>query len=385
MSMPKLVPERPHILFLFSDTGGGHRSATEAVIEALGLEYQDRISTEMVDILKDYSPLPFNALPAIYPLMVKAPRVWGTGYHLSDGRRRTRLLNTLAWPYVRQSLQRLISRHPCHLIVSAHPLSNDPVVRALGPCRPVFITMVTDMVDTHALWYHSGVDLCIVPTEAARRRALEHGLSPDQVIATGLPVADRFCRTDGARNTLRGRFGWPSDRFTVLLVGGGEGMGPIKQSARAIAEGCPAATLVIIAGRNQKLKDQLTELDWPIPTFVYGFIDEMPEFMRAADVLVTKAGPGTISEALIAGLPMVIYSRLPGQEDGNVQYVVAERAGVWAPRVEQIVAAIQTWQADPQAHAEAVRACQRIARPNAARRIAKILAESVNAEAGVQF
>jgi 1,2-diacylglycerol 3-beta-galactosyltransferase len=290
-----------------------------------------------------------------------------------------RIVNTFAWPYVRRSLKRLISRHPCDLIVSAHPLSNEPMVRALGSRRPGFITMVTDMVDTHALWYHPRVDLCIVPTEAARWRALEHGLRSDQVIATGLPVAERFCRTEGTPNTLRAKFGWPTDRFTVLLVGGGEGMGPIKQSARAIADSCPAASLVIIAGRNQKLKDQLTSMDWPIPTFVYGFIDEMPEFMRAANVLVTKAGPGTISEALIAGLPMVIYNRLPGQEDGNVKYVVAERAGVWAPRVDQIVAAIQTWQADLQAHAQAVRACQRLARPNAARRIAKILVQSVNA------
>jgi 1,2-diacylglycerol 3-beta-galactosyltransferase len=74
---------------------------------------------------------------------------------------------------------------------------------------------------------------------------------------------------------------------------------------------------------------------------VYGFVQDMPDFMRAADVLITKAGPGTISEAFIAGLPMILYSRLPGQEDGNVGYVVDNGAGVWAPRPDAVVQ--DTW------------------------------------------
>jgi 1,2-diacylglycerol 3-beta-galactosyltransferase len=103
--------------------------------------------------------------------------------------------------------------------------------------------------------------------------------------------------------------------------------------------------------------------------------------MRAADFLVTKAGPGTISEALIAGLPMVIYSRLPGQEDGNVTYVVSEGAGVWAPRPEQIVSALQNWIKNPQERTRVAAACQRLARPQAARQVAGILLEKVNIKA----
>jgi 1,2-diacylglycerol 3-beta-galactosyltransferase len=116
---------------------------------------------------------------------------------------------------------------------------------------------------------------------------------------------------------------------------------------------------------------------WPIPIFVYGFVREMPDFMRAADILVTKAGPGTISEALIAGLPMILYSRLPGQEDGNVTYVVSEGAGLWAPRPEQIVSALQSWIRRPEQRSQAAEACRKLARPNAARQIAGLLAERV--------
>src|SRR4030066_354526 len=77
--------EKPNILFLFSDTGGGHRSATEAVIEALQIEYGDQVTTKMVDIFKDAAPPPLDRMPDLYPYMVKMPHVWGTGYRLSNG------------------------------------------------------------------------------------------------------------------------------------------------------------------------------------------------------------------------------------------------------------------------------------------------------------
>ena len=80
--------KKPHILFLFSDTGGGHRSAAEAIIEALQLEYGDAVTTEMVDFFKSHAPLPLNKLPDWYPDMVKAPHLWGLSFKISDGRLR---------------------------------------------------------------------------------------------------------------------------------------------------------------------------------------------------------------------------------------------------------------------------------------------------------
>jgi 1,2-diacylglycerol 3-beta-galactosyltransferase len=171
--------------------------------------------------------------------------------------------------------------------------------------------------------------------------------------------------------------GWPQDLPIILLVGGGEGMGPLEKTALAIAEAGLPAGLVVVAGRNQGLKRRLEARAWPMPTFIYGFVREMPDFMRAADILVTKAGPGTVSEAINAGLPMILYSRLPGQEDGNVTFVIAEGIGSWAPRPEQIVNALFHWLEHPEQRARAVENCQRVARPQAARQIAKILGEKV--------
>lgn len=373
--MTQTQVKRPHILFLFSDTGGGHRSAAEAIIEALQLEFGQALTTEMVDIFKDHAPPPFNYLPALYPKMVRLPQVWGFGYRLSNGERRTNLIVSSAWPYIRNSTRQMIASHPSDMIVSVHPVANGPVLRVQGKNRTPFITVVTDLVTTHAMWYHPKADLCLVPSQPAYERAILFGLRPEKVRVVGLPVADRFCQPPGDKTALRQKYGWPLQRPLILLVGGGEGMGPLETVAHAIAANCPQATLVVIAGRNQALKARLEAFPWPIPTFIYGFVREMPEFMHAADILVTKAGPGTISEAFNAGLPLVLYSRLPGQEDGNVTYVVSEGAGIWAPQPQKIVAALNTWLQDPARRLEAAAACRRLARPQAARQIARLLVE----------
>jgi 1,2-diacylglycerol 3-beta-galactosyltransferase len=369
-------PKRPHILFLFSDTGGGHRSATEAIIEAIHLEYGERIFTEKVDFFKEYAPPFFRKMPDWWPHIARPPQsyAYGLGFHLSDGPAQVRFMNDTAWPYVRKAARKLVEEHPSDLIVSLHPVAVAPMLRILGDHRPPFVTIVTDLVTTHALWFNPRADLCIVPTEGARKRALRYGMQPEQVKVIGLPVADRFCQQSCLREAIRDRLGWPQDQPVIVLVGGGEGMGPLEEIATAIANANLQAALVIITGRNHKLRERLTSRAWPMPTFVNGFVREMPDYMAAADILVTKAGPGTISEAFNAGLPLILYSRLPGQEEGNVTYVVEEAAGVWAPNSDQIVSVLQSWIEHPEQRAKAATACRRLARPQAARQIARTLA-----------
>jgi 1,2-diacylglycerol 3-beta-galactosyltransferase len=303
---------------------------------------------------------------------------------MSDGHRRARLLTGSAWLYVRKRTRALLAQHRSDLIVSVHPLANAPALRALRPLgenRPLFVTVVTDLVTTHALWYHRRADLCLVPSEQARSRALACGLKPSQVQVTGLPVTERFCQPLGDQRQLRADLGWPLNTPVILLVGGGEGMGPLEKTAQEIAAQLAraglTAALVIVAGRNKQLEEKLSAFRWPIPTQVYGFVKEMPDFMRAADILVTKAGPGTISEAFIAGLPLVLYSRLPGQEEGNVRYVTAQGAGVWAPRPEASAETVCEWIAFPEKRQRAADASRRLARPEAARQIAQILGRNL--------
>lgn len=373
MMLQPTNPEQARILFLFSDTGGGHRSAAEAIIEALQIQYGDAIQTEMVDIFKQYAPKPFDLLPELYPIMVRVPQAWGWGYYISNDSRRAKLIADSAWPLVRQNIRKLVKSHPSDLIVSVHPIANAPILRALGERRPPFITVVTDLVTTHAFWYHRRVDLCIIPTEEARQRAFLCGLREDQVKVIGLPVAQRFCQPPADKPTVRQKLGWPQDRPILLLVGGGEGMGPMERVALNVDRFPLPVCLVVVCGRNQKLRLSLESRQWKQTVKIYGFVHDMPDFMQAADILITKAGPGTITEAINAGLPMLLYSRLPGQEDGNVSYVVSRGAGFWTPTNESLTQALKNWLENPESYQQAVQACRKIARLTAAMDIAKII------------
>jgi len=369
--------KKPHILFLFSDTGGGHRSATEAIIEAIELEYGDAVTTEMVDFIKSHAPLPLNKMPDWYPDMVKAPQLWGLSFKMSDGRRRARAITASMWPYVGRAAKAMVKNYPADLIVTVHALANTVILKALGHNRPPFITVVTDMVSTHALWYDQRSDLILVPTEKARQRAIKYNMNPKRVRVVGQPVAERYCVPIGNKESLRENLGWERDKTIVLLVGGGEGMGPISKTAREIAASGLDVALVIVAGRNERLKKHLESIEWPIPVHIYGFTRELPDFMRATDVLVTKAGPGTIAESLNANLPIILYAKLPGQEDGNVTFVVEEKVGVWAPQPEDVVKTLREWVQKPEIRLHYVENCRRTARPDASRQIARAIGETL--------
>jgi 1,2-diacylglycerol 3-beta-galactosyltransferase len=298
-------------------------------------------------------------------------------FDISDGRPQARVVTSAFWPYVRNAARKLVRDHHSELIVSVHPLANSFALRALGKNRPPFVTVVTDMVTTHALWFDRRADQILVPTEMARQRALEYNMPPEIVRVVGQPVSQRCSAPVGDKRILREKLGWPQDKLIVLLVGGGEGMGPLAETARAIDTSGLDVCQVIVAGRNARLEAELKELNWENPTHIYGFTRDMPDFMRGADFLVTKAGPGTIAEALIASLPIVLYAKLPGQEDGNVTFVETEGAGIWAPDPLLVVRALTRWICRPQERQKVIDNCQRMARPDAAQQIAQILGEQL--------
>ena len=136
--------------------------------------------------------------------------------------------------------------------------------------------------------------------------------------------------------------------------------------------------LAVIAGRNEALRNSLENADLKTPAFIYGFVENMPDLMNAADILLSKAGPGTISEAFIAGLPIILYSKMPGQENGNVDYVLNENAGVWAPSPEEILATLRHWIDNPEALAEMAAISKSLAMPDASYTIAQRIIDTVS-------
>ena len=375
-----MIPKNkiPRLLFLYSDTGGGHRSAVEAILEGLELEFPHRYMADKVDFFREYAPPPLNMAPEIYPVVSKNARLWGLSYHLSDGQHQVDMVTRAASPYLYMASRKMLNEHPADLVVSVHPLMNTYIRQVVHRRHLLFATVVTDMVSTHALWFDHQADLILLPTEIARERGLELGIAAEKMQVCGLPVAEKFRLQAESKADLRRKLDWPDAKLSLLLVGGGEGMGPLEATAAALDSSGLPVSLVIVAGRNQRLKDRLENREWHIPHKILGFAKNMPDLMRAADVLITKAGPGTISEAFIAGLPIILYSRLPGQEEGNVLYVIGEGAGTWAPEPAMVVSVVKNWINHPDRLAETTQASQNLARPDAARQIAHQLMNLVS-------
>lgn len=338
------------VLILMSDTGGGHRAAAEAIREALFIQHgQSSVHVELVDVFREYSPVPLKYMPEFYPWWINHSKSsWGVGYNLSNTKRRAKILSQGMYVTIESGLKRMIREHPADVVVCVHSVLTRPAMRALlrFERRPPFVVVVTDLVSTHHFWYDRQCERCLVPTQPAYERGLESGLRPEQLRITGLPVHPRFSKDLPLKEDARRTLGWDLNRPAVLLVGGGEGMGPIYKTARAINARRLNCQLVIIAGHNRALKDQLESSDWNQPTRVYPFVKDMPTLMAATDILVTKAGPATISEACIAGVPMILYDAIPGQETGNVDYVTQNKVGVFAPDPYAVSAVVEEWLAE---------------------------------------
>ena len=174
---------------------------------------------------------------------------------------------------------------------------------------------------------------------------------------------------------MKGKLGLKPDLPALLLVGGGEGMSKVFPIARAIAGARLPAQLLVVTGRNRSLRRRLESVDWEIPTTIFGFVDNMPQLMAASEVIVTKAGPATISEAIACGLPIILSGAIPYQEDRNVAYVEESGVGRLAEEPGEIANLLREWlQPGNKGLSRMARNARRLAQPEATLEVAHLIA-----------
>ncbi len=309
----------------------------------------------LADPLMAQGPAVVRRLASLYsPVIQRSRTAWGAVYHTGNTRPTFAAIRAVFGPGVRKVLVELIGEHDPDVILSVHPLLNHVSHQAIERSgRPRgLMTVITDLVDFHRGWTFSQADLVVAPTEVARKVAIRRRVPSDRVKLLGLPVDLRFRPpAPGEKQALRRRFGLDEGRFTVLVMGGAAGAGSLLNQVRALAWDPHQWQLIVVCGRNERLRTSLSRLRFATPTLVLGFVDNMPELMRASDVAVTKAGPGAIVEALATGLPLILNGYLPGQETPNVDFVVDSGFGIFAPRSDDIVEEVRvlaeggpTWQ-----------------------------------------
>ena len=372
-------------LFLISDTGGGHRSAANAMTAALDEIKEPFAFEHRIEDVAAHCAFPLTQLGLGYSMALRyAPPVYGALYYATNGRRRYRALVRFCEPLYRERLRDLFLSYKPDVIVSVHPLLNHAALRAradAGMQHVPIVTVITDLGKVHESWLIPDADAMVVPAREVYERALSRGVPPSRLRLLGQPIHPKFDDVHGTKAELRAHLGLPQDALIVMLMAGGEGGGKLLPTTLALARAKLPIHLLVVCGRNEPLRMKLDEMSVTLPTpmTVLGFTDAIPEYFRAVDLLVTKAGPGSLAEANAAQLPVVVYDYVPGQERGNVDFVRSNGVGSVALHgAAEVVSAVRNMIRTPDRLTQIRHNQELVAPVRSSRRIAALIAQIAN-------
>ncbi len=350
--------------------GAGHLQAAAALEEAWRL-FRPTDSVLRLDVL-DFTPRLYRKayVEGYVKLVEHAPELWGMLFdktdHLALSRKMTRVRRTLArWPAAKFIRELRRFRPDAVLCTHYMPLEILGRLKAEGQGHPTPFTasVVTDF-EAHALWMEPAVDLYCVAAEETRARLIARGAVPETVVVTGIPISPRFSRPLRPGG-LRKQMGLRDDLPVLLVLGGGFGMGPVRAILEQLNKLERVVQTVVVCGRNVELRRDLAVLERRHPTHVLGFVNNMQEWMAAADLVITKPGGLTTSEALALGKPLFVLNPIPGQEAANSDFLLERGAAIKANRVEDVPFRLEQLIGSHQL-ARLARAARKLGRPSAA-------------------
>jgi 1,2-diacylglycerol 3-beta-galactosyltransferase len=308
---------------------GGHWTAAHAIAEELRDTLPRGAEINVVDVFDSpYARPAFARFAHSYELLVRLfPLLCLVAAVVMNGRRQVKLIEALAGLcFSRDAVATLLYPEQPDLIVSdALNFGQLALARNLLGERASstrFVVMVTDPVTLHWLWWTDAADWYFVGTDvAARHCTTTFGIHPDLVRQVEMPVRAAFYERR-SKQEARQALGLDPEAFTVVFMGGTSGAGAMEKFIGAVDAADLPIQKVAITGKNDALRQQLAGRFDPSRLRVHGFVDNVHEFMQAADLLVTKAGPGTITEGLASGVPVCISGHFPWTEQGNTDYYV---------------------------------------------------------------
>ena len=365
------------ILILYTTFGSGHLSASKALAEAF-LRFPD-VEVETRDILEMTDPLIKKAMQATYNrLSEQAPRLYRTFYEGSDTKdigdqlTSNQILGLVGAPFL-QKLRHYIEDMSPDVIVCTQQL---PAVfynhfRMDGKFSQPFYIVVTDFV-AHSSWINVGAAGYFLPSDVTAWLLRQMGVEEYLLHVTGIPIKLELT-VEKDQMTVREQRGYPLDSPLVALFGGGLDPQRVRLMVTQMLQSPIQGTMVLVAGRNKKLIDALSDLvgNATVKLEKYQHIDFVDDLVAASDLVITKSGGLIVSEILARGTPMIIIDPIPGQEEWNADFVAGEGAGIQIRMPEMVPAATLSLLS----HSERVKAmgenARRVGRPRAALRIAE--------------
>ena len=371
-----------NILILAASAGSGHLVAAQGLQQTYeALAPASRIINR--DCLDYIAPWASRLYRSAYTFLTsKAPNAWRQLYNNFDqAGPRPSVSNTRSAGLLLQQVltakvpARIEAEHP-RAVVTAHFMPGQ-ILGHIERSYPVY-EVITDYV-VHGSWINEGVDGYFVASDEAREMTTARGVDPALVHVTGIPVRPPFANPPH-REDARRTFGIPPDELTVLLVSGGWGAGSLSEIAHGIAHIRYPMTLVTVAGSNETERRRLGATAWPahVNHIGFGFTQQMADIMAAADLLVTKAGGLTVAEGTALGLPFVLLPPIPGQEEGNANWLEHHGAGLVARNPRELHWHVERMMFNKGFRQEFAARSRELGKPNAARAIIEAVTRQIS-------
>lgn len=330
--------EDEKILILYASFGEGHKQVAVALEEEINATFAPDISLSL-DIMKITHPYTssfthtmyrqiITTIPSMYSYLYR--KTYSRGW-LSQG------ISTLLLTGA-DKLADVIETVQPTIIISTYPFAAG-LVDKLKKDQRIHVPSITVLTDyaIHSYWIHETTDMYFVGSDLLKQRLIDLGISADKIRFTGIPVRSQFHHYDRLDPLQIGPF--CPDRFTLLIMGGGEGLfGNETALFRNLDEVEVPIQVIIVCGKNQKLKVHLEKelRDSKHDIHIYGFVEDIQQLMAIADVMISKPGGITTTEALTMELPLLIQHVLPGQEEENVHYLVDAGFALYADTTDEL-------------------------------------------------
>jgi processive 1,2-diacylglycerol beta-glucosyltransferase len=351
----------PRILVIHATAGAGHRKAAEAVHH--GLLSRGRADAVIIDAL-DYTNSFFrSSYSKGYEFIVaELPTFWSAFFALTDQMWFLPVFRAIRRVYNGINTGRLVAyvkKEQFDRIVVMHFLAAEVCgyLRRTGQIKGKLVVVVTDF-DVHKIWLIDGVDEYCVASTYTKERLIAMGVDAQKIFVTGIPLDEKFTQVRDKAATRR-KLGLDPDAFTVLVSTSSFGFGPIEE----LAEYFKSLQVIIICGHNEKLFGRLSAKANSRHK-VCRFVDNMEELMASSDVMVTKPGGLSVTEALANHLPLVFFSAIPGQEAGNVRVLAANGIGLSGMPLRDLASEVLGLSASPAAMEDARQKTKALAKPN---------------------
>lgn len=323
-------------VMIFSvSAGAGHMRAASALRSAF-LEDDPECKVIILDTFKHTSPLLEKLVLGVYMEMLRhTPSIYGYIYSRSEkgkplsGYAKSEF-NRLLAVFTAGKLLRLIEQHDPKAVICTHPFPLGVLagIRRRGDFAGLTVGAVTDFV-IHPYWVFPEVDLYLTGAEQMIGGLVELGIDGNRAHATGIPIDPAFADPVDREEVLAG-YGLDPGMPTILVMGGGLGLGSLARSVGTLATLRRPCQIIVVTGNNVQLRAKIEQSVKGLPnrTVVLGYVHNVHQLMRSSDLMVSKAGGLSCAEALAAGLPMFIVDPLPGQEERNSRFLTGIGAAV---------------------------------------------------------